>query len=195
MTRSSGTGNADASCRNTPMVITFQPVNQRSDLAGCAGFGIQHAGRHTWVTRPTVQRPVTAPKSHGGRLGRDRDRCRIIGDDAVTPAAARVCAQISNRSCERERQRLSCGRSVQPEQHHVGQALGQIRLEGFVGEHCPHMQSPASMSIAGRGWTPGGSSPRSTARRTTVSANANRDAHYRSGLAPLRPRRFNRGRN
>ena len=124
------------------MVITFQPVNQRSELAGCAGFGIQHAGRHTWVTRPTVQRPVTAPKSHGGRLGRDRDRCRIIGGDAVTPAAARVCAQISNRSCERERQRLSCGRSVQPEQHHVGQALGQIRLEGFVGEHCPHMQSP-----------------------------------------------------
>jgi hypothetical protein len=84
--------------------------------------------------------PVSAPKSHAGRPGRDRDRRRIIGGDAVT--AAGVCAQISNRSCERERQRLACGRSVQPEQHHVGQALGQIRLEGFVGEHCPHMQSP-----------------------------------------------------
>jgi hypothetical protein len=72
---------------------------------------------------------------------------------------------------------------VQPEQHRVGQALGQIRLKGFVGEHCPHMQSPGHHVHCGRGWTPGGSSPRSTARRTTVSANANRDAQYRSRVA------------
>jgi hypothetical protein len=121
-------------------------ANQRFDLAGCTGFGIQHAGRHTWVTRPTVQRRVTAPKSHAGRPGRVRDRCRIIGGDPVIPAAARVCAPDIQPIGERERQRLSCGRSVQPEQHRVGQALvdNPLGFGGAVAVVCrrvPHSES------------------------------------------------------
>jgi hypothetical protein len=87
---------------NAPIVNTFQPTNQRSDLAGCRGLEfnplvVTHGDEAHCSTSCDRAQITRWPPGSRPRSVPDHRRRR------VTPAAARVYAQTSNRSCERER--------------------------------------------------------------------------------------------